>query len=327
MKYVVIGGLSIDNVVNADGETKLDQFGGNAAYGCAGARIWAEGEVGMVARIGKGFPQTWLDAAARAGVNIDGVRKINSEHTLVGGMVYDERGDRDNYIARDDMAGIAGRGARKDMDPLFLHQAQVDFGPDAGDIPHCYDNAEAVLLAPRYLNKQLSCARHYREQGGTPLLILDPMHFYMHLERSDELGDLFSRVDVLLPSEFEVEMLFGKIDPLQGARLLADMGARVVVVKLGGNGCLVYQKNGARTTRTPVVQGVVVRDPTGAGDSFCGGFLVGLNETGDPVEVALYGTVSASFVIEGFGADFTFAVSRLAAEKRLRCLRAGLRQS
>lgn len=321
MKYVIVGGLSLDSVINAAGEKMLDQFGGNAAYGCAGARIWAPGEVGMVARRGEGFPSEWLRHAERAGVDVAGVTAVAKPHGLLGGLVYDARGDRDDYVSRDDVMRISGRGGNADMSPLALHAAQVEFGADASDIPAAYNDAEAVHLAPRYLNKQLSCARHYRGRNPGALIILDPIHFYMHLERSNELRELFGLVDALLPSEAEIAMLFGPIAPEEGARLLGDMGARTVVVKLGKEGCLVYERDSGRMTRVPI-HPVDARDPTGAGDSFCGGFLVGMKETGDPVQAALYGTVSSSFVVEGFGAEHTYAVTRDMAEKRLAHMRA-----
>ncbi|MCC8166229.1 MAG: carbohydrate kinase family protein, partial [Planctomycetes bacterium] len=252
MKYVIVGGLSLDSVINADGVRMLDQFGGNAAYGCAGARIWAPGEVGMVARRGSDFPTAWLRQAEEAGIDTTGVTAVQKAHGLLGGLVYDDRGDRDNYVSREDVEKISGRGNNADMSPLTLHEAQVEFGADASDIPAAYDDAEAVHLAPRYLNKQLSCARHYRERSPDARIILDPMHFYMYLERSDELRILFSLVDVLLPSEAEVNQLFGPIAPEDGARHLADMGARVVVVKLGKDGCLVFDRDSGRIVRIPI---------------------------------------------------------------------------
>lgn len=320
MKYVIVGGLSLDSVINAAGEKMLDQFGGNAAYGCAGARIWAPGEMGMVSRRGQGFSGEWLREAVAAGIDVSGVTVVDKPHGLVGGLVYDERGDRDNYVSRADVMRISGRGGNADMSPLALHTAQVEFGADATDIPAAYNDAVAVHLAPRYLNKQLSCARYYRMMNPGARIILDPMHFYMHLERSDELRQLFSMVDAVLPSEAEVEQLFGPVDPMKGARLLTDLGAKIAVVKLGMQGCLVYESATGRATRIPV-HAVDARDPTGAGDSFCGGFLVGLNETGDPVQAALYGTVSSSFVVEGFGAEHTYAITLDMAEKRLQHMR------
>ncbi|MCC8179809.1 MAG: carbohydrate kinase family protein [Planctomycetes bacterium] len=321
MKYVVVGGLSVDHVINAAGEKRLDQFGGNGAYGSAGARIWAgPNAVGLVARYGDTFPEEWIRRAAAAGIDTLGVRRYPGEHTLLGGLIYDERGDRDSYVSKDDVMQAREKGEKRDMSPLTLHRAQVDFGADGTDIPARYADAEAVLLAPRYLNKQRSCVDFFANNGKTPRIIVDPMHFYMNLERSEDMAGLFSRVDVVLPSEAEITHLLGPCDPLVGAKYLAELGARTVVVKLGGEGCMVYQAESDAVVRLPI-HPADVSDPTGAGDSFCGGFMVGLAETGDPVEAAMYGTVSSSFVVEGFGADYTYSVTREMAEKRLATLK------
>lgn len=324
MEYVVVGGLSVDHVANASGETRLDQFGGNGAYGSAGARIWAgPGKVGLVARCGEGFSEDWIRRASDAGIDVSGVRRLPAPHTLLGGLIYDERGDRDGYVSRDDVVRTRGKGSNLDMSPLFLHRAQTDFGADGTDIPAAYASARAVQLAPRYLNKQRSCVDFFERNGKKPLIVLDPMHFYMYLERSEDMGALFGRVDAVLPSEAEITHLLGPCEPLDGARYLAELGARTVVVKLGGDGCMVYRPGRDEAVRLPVFPAVVT-DPTGAGDSFCGGFMVGLAETGDPVAAALYGTVSSSFVVEGFGADHTYSVTREMAEERLDSLKGRL---
>jgi ribokinase len=96
---------------------------------------------------------------------------------------------------------------------------------------------------------------------------------------------------------------------------LLDHGARAVVVKIGAYGSLVVGP-GREVTHVPAYPAAVV-DPTGAGDSFCGGFLVGLQETGDLVQAALYGTVAASFVVEAEHAIPVLGITREQAAARL----------
>jgi len=316
VKYVVVGGLTIDNILSASGERRFSQFGGNAAYGAAGARIWATGEVGMVARKGGDFPDEWMREVQVAGIDVSGVTPVPGPHLLTSGMIYDDRGDRDDYLSTEDVAGASGRG-RQNTSLAAQHRAQEEFGADKADIPARYNSAKAVFLAARYLNKQRGCAKHFREVNPHAKLVLDPSEFYMHLERSAEIRELFGMVDVVLPSETEIRHLLGPIDLLEGAKYLNEMlGARVVVVKAGMAGCIVYDGQSRTTTRIPIFP-VYAKDPTGAGDSFCGGFLVGLQETGDPVRAAMYGTVSSSFIVEHFGASATYAVTRREAELRL----------
>ncbi len=312
MEYVVIGGLSVDHVVNAGGERMSSQFGGNAAYGSAGLRLWTgPGRIGIVARMGEDYPREWIRKIQEAGIDIQGVRTVPGPHGLVGGFVYNSRGDRPDYIDLDE----SGEGYVP-QDPQEVMRVQRAFGPDSGDIPAAWGEAKAIFLAPRLLEKQLDCARFFRRAGEGKRIVLDPMAFYMTMDRKAELRELFSTVDAVMPSETEMRALFGDLPPEEAARRLGELGAGIVVIKLGREGCLVYQRDNGPALRLPVCP-VEARDPTGAGDSFCGGFLAGLAATGDPVLAAAWGTVSSSFVISGFGVDYTYPVTQGEARKRL----------
>ncbi|MCA9928446.1 MAG: hypothetical protein KC419_08215, partial [Anaerolineales bacterium] len=125
---------------------------------------------------------------------------------------------------------------------------------------------------------------------------------------------LLPQIDAFLPSAMEVRSLFGEdIDLAQAAQTLCRWGAPLVVIKNGANGVLVQEgENGhfdfaqrQRLTHIPAYHtpgDPRIVDVTGAGDSFCGGFMVGLASSGDPVQAAQMGVVSASLVIEGYGA-------------------------
>jgi len=127
---------------------------------------------------------------------------------------------------------------------------------------------------------------------------------------------MLASLDALLPSMAEVRVFFqASVDPVDAARALGRLGPAAVVVKVGVQGSLVYIPKTDTVAHIPAYRCHAV-DPTGAGDAFCGGFLVGLVETGDPVEAARYGTVSASFVVEGFGSLYALRVTRREAEVR-----------
>jgi len=111
----------------------------------------------------------------------------------------------------------------------------------------------------------------------------------------------------------------------RAAAEFARHGPRIVVVKAGDRGALVYERDTRRRTHVPAYPARVA-DVTGAGDSFCGGFMVGLAETGDAIRAAMYGAVSASFVIEGFGALYAIHHSREEAEEHLQRLEKMMRQ-
>jgi sugar/nucleoside kinase (ribokinase family) len=137
------------------------------------------------------------------------------------------------------------------------------------------------------------------------------------------LADL-TKVDYVLPSEQEIQEYFGDgISVGEAVKGFYELGARNVVVKLGEEGAKIFRQDSEGTPTIPIFPTQVV-DVTGAGDAFGGGFLAGLLETADPVLAACYGAVSASFVIEGFGAHYALGVTREQAEERLDTLKAGV---
>jgi ribokinase len=123
-----------------------------------------------------------------------------------------------------------------------------------------------------------------------------------------------------MPSEQEVRLLWGHVDAWDAAHRLAEAGPSVVVIKAGSKGSLVYDRRRATRWVIPAFATTVV-DVTGAGDAYCGGFMVGYAETADPMLAGCYGAVSASFVIEGYGALYALRYGRAQAELRLAALR------
>jgi ribokinase len=122
-----------------------------------------------------------------------------------------------------------------------------------------------------------------------------------------------------MPSEAEAESLMPGFEVEIFCREIAARGPKLVVVKQGDHGAALYDReHDAFYQILPYPANV--DDLTGAGDSFCGGFAIGYLETGDPWQAALYGTVSASFIIEGFGGLHALQISRTQAEQRLKML-------
>lgn len=200
------------------------------------------------------------------------------------------------------------------MIPKMVTMAHENFASKAGDIADSYKDAD-VFLAARHFDRQVSYAEYFRKNHPNGVIILDTGSEYMKPEWKEKLPELFSLVDVVIPSEVEVKSLFGDIPMAQAASRLMELGAEHAVIKLGKRGCLVNQ-DGA-VIFVDVYHSDVVKDPTGAGDSFCGGFLVGYSKTHDLLTAAKYRTVSSSYVIEDFGVDPALHVSKEEAERRL----------
>src|SRR3990172_5812945 len=168
----------------------------------------------------------------------------------------------------------------------------------------------------------------HRRRAGVSVVTLDPSSRYMEPNFHRELPALVRGLDAFLPSQAEARSFFEPRPPTlwEMAEGLAAMGCRFVVLKSGGEGQFAYDAVAGRRWHLPAYP-ARVQDVTGAGDAFCGGFLVGLVETGDLVEACLRGSVSASLAIEGVGALYALGAASGLAQARLEALRDNIRQA
>lgn len=319
VQLVFLGGLRIDYLISASGEVVLRQCGGNALFSASGAAVW-DASVGIVGRVGQNYPREWLDQAARRGIDITGVHWLDYHaemrtffaHAPGGGRA---EGDPAFHFSRlglpvpADLADYTQLDADQEDQvyrPLWLH-------PE--DIPASYGGARAFHLAPMNWEAHLTITAALRKHGA-PFISLDPGVRYMATRSRAEVEGLLRQVDIFLPSDLEVEFLLGATPPEEAARWFAACGPRVVVIKQGARGVLIYERERDLFTRVAPYP-IQIRDVTGAGDAFCGGFVVGYVETGDPQVAARYGVVSASFVLEDYGALYALRYHRADALARL----------
>jgi ribokinase len=139
------------------------------------------------------------------------------------------------------------------------------------------------------------------------------------LKPTHDAPSLFAQIDMLAPSE--QDLINYRPDVLQETVVLdlLQQGVRALALKRGPNGCRLYRQDAGYVCSIPVVP-VEASDPTGAGDSFCGGFMAGFRITGDFVKAALYGAVAASFCVERSGVEGLIAADRREALDRLAAL-------
>jgi len=318
LQYFTAGGLRIDYVITADGQVHLREMGGNAIYSAVGARIWAA-QVGILSRVGENYPQEWLFQLERAGICIEGIRCIpgwQDMRTFYAYLDLETRVDTEpeRHFARlglplpDELSGYIhstpGQDSREFM-PL---------SPRPTDLPPSYLMVKAAHLSPLELSSHCALSRTLAERGIR--VSLDPGERYMKPALAEEVFSLLHWVDAFLPSAQEVESLLGKGDPWQAAARFAAAGPAAIVIKAGSKGSLIYDRHTGKKWLVPAYPTQVV-DVTGAGDAYCGGFMVGYEETQDPVLAGCYGSVSASFVLEGFGALYAMRYTRAEAETRL----------
>jgi ribokinase len=329
---ICCGGLRTDYIITQAGDVRLMEMGGNALYAAVGARIWRD-DVAILARIGDGYPLGWLDDLRGYGFDTRGIRKVpgpQDHRTFYAYLDADTRVDTDPAAhfrrvgaelpeaLRDYVHSTPGQDDPHHYEPLavtpedlalYFTQASDNERPTTddrqlssivnGQSPHLgLHIAPISIRTQRYLPE--AARRH-----GVQVVSADPGERAMQPALLPYIEDMLGFIDVFIPSDQEVESLFrdepAEMDARQCAEWFAARGPSVVVLKLGSEGVLVHERNSGQFWHVPALP-VRALDVTGAGDAFCGGFMAELIKYGDPVRAAITGTVSASLVIQDYGA-------------------------
>jgi sugar/nucleoside kinase (ribokinase family) len=328
---IAVGGLTVDNVVAADGTLGLGQAGGNGAYAAVGALHFVE-RVGLVSQAVASYPADVLARLVEGGVDTAGVTFTKDQLAAGSWFFYAENGDRnEEYQSAPEELAAAGfptdrltlaqradwmavLSARKpDLKPSYA-EFRTQNPLRASQVPVHYWGARGMHLAPSSPEVMLDMlGRAPREMT----VIADP-GWQLTAHPLDSLRPILAQLSAFLPSEVELRRLVPDAELDTGLAVLAGLCPGAVAVKLGPRGVLVWDRDLQQSVRVPA-KTVAARDPTGAGDSFCGGFLAGLVETGDAVLAAQFGGAAAARVVMQFGADGALPTDRIAVRSELTC--------
>ncbi|HLK78893.1 MAG TPA: PfkB family carbohydrate kinase [Streptosporangiaceae bacterium] len=275
---VVVGNLTIDDVIQPDGSSQMGTLGGNTVHAAAAALTWT-GDVGVVARCGADFPATALERLRAAGADTGGIRPVEGP-TVRNWVIYEADGTR-AWVYRTPR----GRSAEVAPRPADVPAAWLERTP-----------MPVVHVAAMPLAAAADIVRSVRARADQAVITLDTHEDW---PRGSEVLEVARLVDVFIPSREELSTLVDYDDPARAAAELVAGGVTCVVVKLGGDGALVARP-GEAPARVPAAA-VEVVDPTGAGDSFCGGFAAGLALGEDAVAAARRGCVTAAAAIGASG--------------------------
>jgi ribokinase len=321
MRTVICGGLRVDFVISAQGEVRLNQIGGNAVYASVGARVWAP-EVIMLARTGENYPKAWLKDLAARGLLTDEVHIIPGRQEIRTFYAYTDEKTRIDHNPEAHFARL-GLPLPPELEGYTYslyetNNPQSDLVLRGSDVSSSLEGVDAVHMSPLALRSHLEMTQAFRALGAGQITV-DPGEYRLTRDSTPQVRAYCAEIDAFLPSELEVSLLLGEKSPHEAAEVFASWGPPLVVVKRGPDGCLLYERDANRFTRIPAYPAQVV-DVTGAGDSFGGGFAVGLRQTGDPLRAVLMGTVSASFVVEGWGALYSLDPPPAEVARRLAAL-------
>lgn len=289
----IVGSIGIDTI-----ETKFDKkeeiLGGSVSYACAASSFFVP--TGMVGIVGDDFPDTYMELYNSFGINLDGLVKASGK-TFRWSGIYD-----DDMINRTTLS--------TDLNVF------ADFSPE---LPKNYQDAPFILLGNISPELQI----HVLSEANTPkFVIADTMDLWINIA-NEPLRELISKVDMLTLNDSEARLLTGKYNLRTCAAEIMNMGVDYVVIKKGEHGAMLFSPNGIFLV--PAYPVDEVHDPTGAGDSFAGGFLGHLARAGEVTEhtvreALLCGSVVASFGVEAFGLDRFQKLTLQDIDKRLKKL-------
>lgn len=327
-QFLSLGNCTLDDVVTPDGRIATGQIGGNGVYAAAGMRLWGV-DVALVSVTGMDFPDLWLEQLATAGIDVSAVKRLDIPHQLRSRAFYLPDGRRTDRVAEAQPFLPANAADLMDLTSEYtdtgspLHRRIWPiFTPLPDQLERFTTDAEYAHLAPGDLRNNRANATFLKQSSrGRLVTSLDWPWWDWDQEGQSDLS-LLQNIDYLLPSleELTIHALAQRRQPFDVASDLVRLGPHAIIVKQGAQGIRLLQQSQARWHQLPVYPTQVV-DPTGAGDAFCGGFLVGLAKTGDPIQAAMYGIVSASFIIEDFGVLHTLRISPDAPQTRLQHLK------
>jgi sugar/nucleoside kinase (ribokinase family) len=296
-EFLSIGNMSIDDLVFVDGTTQWCMAGGNAIYAALGMALWGV-RPSVLALYGPDYP------AAEVSDRIDLSNSRRVPRTLRNWGLYEDDGSRTFLFRRETRDWIAFCPDVEDL--------------DAAPLGGCH-------VAPLPWGRQVAMAEAARQRGAGPITVdVDDRHL-AEVSRLD-VAAFLAAIDAFLPSRQDAEALFPGSAPLDALRQLRALarGTPVICIKLGAEGVILHRADAAEVIVVPSAATDVV-DATGAGDAFCGGFLVGLARSGDAATAALMGSVSASFAVAGLGIAGFANAARAEAEARMTTLAGRLR--
>jgi len=276
MSLLVVGSVALDSVETPFG-ARQDVLGGSATYFAAAASLLTK--VSVVGVVGEDFPESQLQFLRARGVELDGL-------STVRGKTFRWKG---RY-------GFDLNAAETLDTQLNVFER---FAPELGPRAR---KAERIFLG----NIDPALQLRVLEQAERPRLVCaDTMNYWISSKRA-QLQELLPRVDVLMVNDAEVRQLAGESNVLKAAQAAQRMGAKAVVVKRGEYGALLVA--GGHSFYAPAFPLADVVDPTGAGDTFAGGFLGLLDrlDSSDPSalrQATVMGSTIASFTVEQFSLD------------------------
>ncbi|MCC7299613.1 MAG: sugar kinase [Verrucomicrobia bacterium] len=293
-KLVIVGSIGIDTI-ETPREKRVEILGGSVSYACAAASFFVK--TGMVGVVGTDFPSEHRNLWKKMGIDLAGLQTEEGK-TFRWSGVYE---------------------ANMDNRRTLLTELNV-FERFTPELPEAYRDAPYLFLGNIAPELQL----HVLEQVRSPKFVLiDTMDLWINIAR-EKLVQVVGKCDMLTLNESEARLFTGEHSLMDAAKALLAMGPRFVLIKKGASGSMLFSKTGIFLLHAfPLAD---FKDPTGAGDTFAGGLMGALAESGGTGETEirramLYGSVTAAFGVEEFSLERLAVLDRKQIEARAKMLR------
>lgn len=293
MSLLTVGSVAFDAIETPFGKT--DKIVGGAGTFIALSASNFIKDQRIVSVVGDDFPQETLDLLRSKGVALEGLQIKQGEKTFFwSGRYHNDMNSRDTLVTELNVLG--------DFDPI---------------IPDSYQGAEYLMLGN--LSPQVQRQVIERLEKRPKLIAMDTMNFWMDIAL-DDLKQTLKLIDVLIINDEEARQLSGEYSLLKASRVIRSMGPKTLIIKKGEHGALLFQDE--QVFFAPALPLEDVFDPTGAGDTFAGGFIGYIAATDDTSfenmkRAIIAGSALASFCVEKFGTERLLEINHDEIEARI----------
>jgi len=280
MSLLTVGTVAFDSIETPFGG--VDKVVGGACTYISWAASYFTDKINLVSIVGEDFPQDELDQLTARGVDIEGLEIKKNAKTFFWSGKY-----HDNMISRDTIT--TDLNVLDDFDPV---------------LPEKYKKSDFVMLGNLTPTIQDQVLEQLNDTEGA-FVALDTMNFWMDIAM-EKLKEVISKVDVLIINDEEARQLSEEFSLVNAAKIIHKMGPEYLIIKKGEHGAMLFHKD--NIFFAPALPLKEVKDPTGAGDTFAGGFMGYLAKTNDTSyenmkRALIYGSTMASFCVQEFGLE------------------------
>ena len=293
MSLLTVGSVAFDAIETPFGKT--DKIVGGAGTFIALSASFFEQNQKLVSVVGDDFPQEMINKLSSKGVDTEGLQIKKGEKTFFwSGRYHNDMNSRDTLVTE--------LNVLENFDPI---------------IPASYQGVDYLMLGN--LSPQVQRTVIERLEVRPKLIAMDTMNFWMDIAM-DDLKKTIAMVDVLIINDEEARQLSGEYSLAKAAKVIRAMGPKFLIIKKGEHGALLFNEN--NVFFAPALPLEEVFDPTGAGDTFAGGFIGYLASTDDisfdnMKRAIINGSAMASFCVEKFGTEKLLTITKQDLEQRI----------